>query len=136
MQLSLHRDQGESIERGSADVLLSASQQGLDHDTHATHANQVRVVAGVGGRGEVVQHGRALVEAGAAQHVDLGLGESIQLCRKRVPDLGDLDLLVGQAGRSIELREVASNQASGVRDVVGGIAKDVEVGFLIYLRYM
>ena len=135
-ELSLHRDQREAIERRLADVLVGAVEQGLYHDTHATNANEVGVVRSVCSRGQVMQKRRVLVGTLAAQDTDLRLSEGIELRREGIPDLCDADLLVGQAARSIELRQVSRHQASAVVDVVLGTGKGMLYYPLTYLRYI
>jgi hypothetical protein len=117
-ELGLHRDQREAIERGLADVLVGAVEQGLDHHTHAADANEVTVVGRIRSRSQVMQKRRVLVGTLAAQDADLRLSEGIELRREGIPDLCDADLLVGQSARSIELRQVSRHQASAVVDVV------------------
>jgi hypothetical protein len=65
-----------------------------------------------------MQQRRVLVGTLAAQDADLRPSEGIELRREGIPDLCDADLLVGQAARSIELRQVSRYQASALVDVV------------------
>jgi DNA invertase Pin-like site-specific DNA recombinase len=146
-QLSLHRHQRQAIERRLSDVLVGAVEQGLDHDTHAADAHQVGVVAGVGGRGQVMQQGRVLVGTLAPEDTDLRLGERVELRREGIPDLGHADLLVGQSACSVKLGQEAGDEASTVVDVVLSIGSGQEAEALglervyfpcssTYLRYV
>ena len=119
----LHRGHLQAVEGGLTFVLIGAGAEGIDDQTVDVHAEHEGEVAVDDGSGAVVQENRSGVGALVAQHVDLGLGQGIQLGRgvAQSRDLGEVEALVPDGALGIDGRVEAGDRADDVLHVVAGI---------------
>ena len=119
----LHRGHLQAVEGRLSFVLIGAGADGVDDQTVNVHAQHEGEVAVDDGGSAVVQEDRSGVGALVAQHVDLGLGECIQLGRgvAQSRDLGQVEALVPDGALGIDSGVEAGDRADDALHVVAGI---------------